>query len=165
VTEGTLTPTKVVGFRIAQARKDRGIRQDELGERLSEYLGKSWTKQAVSEAERGNRKLDPTEFLAFAIVLDYPLAWFYLPPAGEAFAFPGRLVPLGELSDGPLIAPEDARQALFEELMAVYNDQRDALRENQQRVEALLSIAGTARPGTVAAKGDVPAPRAKGEKS
>jgi transcriptional regulator with XRE-family HTH domain len=114
-----MTPTQVVGQRIAQARKDRGIRQDELGGRLAEYLGKPWTKQAVSETERGNRHLDPTEFLAFTIVLDYPVAWFFLPPAGQPFRFPGRIVPLGEVADGPLLAPSDVRQALVEEQMAV----------------------------------------------
>jgi transcriptional regulator with XRE-family HTH domain len=147
VAQEPLKPTEIVGRRIAQARKDRGIRQDQLGERLAEYLGKPWTKQAISETERGNRHLDPTEFLAFTIVLDYPLAWFFLPPSGEAFQFPGRVVPLGELRDGPLLASEDSRQALVEEQMAILNETRRALSENERRVRGLLSITAVGRIG------------------
>jgi transcriptional regulator with XRE-family HTH domain len=70
-----MTPEQVVGKRIAMARENRGIgRQEELGAHLADYLGKPWTKQAVSETDRGNRRLNPTELLAFATVLDYPVA-------------------------------------------------------------------------------------------
>jgi transcriptional regulator with XRE-family HTH domain len=145
-------PARVMGLRIAQARKDRGIRQEDLGSRLAPYLGKTWPKQAVSQVENGNRKLDPTEFLAFAIVLDYPLAWFFLPPSGEPFKFPGRVVPLGEVADGPLLSSGDATQALVEEQMAILHELIRAQREAQQRVEGLLSI--TRHPAEAKSPGD-----------
>jgi transcriptional regulator with XRE-family HTH domain len=138
-----LTPEQVVGHRIASARSDRGIRrQEELGARLEDYLGKPWTKQAVSETERGNRKLNPTELLAFATVLGYPVSWFFVPPAGEPFRLPGRVVPVGELAQGPLRGAEEAgiSAALFDEQMAILNAGHRFTLELSRRVTGLLAI-------------------------
>jgi transcriptional regulator with XRE-family HTH domain len=153
-----MSPEQVVGRRIARAREDRGIRtQEELGARMAEYLGKSWTKQAVSEAERGNRRLNPTELLAFATVLDYPVSWFFLPPAGEPFRFPGRIVPVGELGKGPLRAAEEEgiSAALFYEQKALLQELIHFRDEAERRVSGLLAIT---TPSTVVATAAVPTP-------
>jgi transcriptional regulator with XRE-family HTH domain len=137
---------------------DREIkRQEELGARLAEYLGKPWTKQAVSETERGNRKLNPTELLAFATVLDYPVSWFFMLPAGEPFRFPGRIVPVGELSEGPLLAAADPdiRAALGDEQMAILNEGYRFTNELNRRVRGLLAI--TERAASVAAEAGIAA--------
>jgi transcriptional regulator with XRE-family HTH domain len=141
--ERAMTPEQVVGHRIAAARVDRGIRrQEELGARLAEYLGKKWTKQSVSETERGNRRLNPTELLAFATVLDYPISWFFLPPAGEPFSLPGRVVPVGELAEGPLRSAQEEgiSAALFDEQMAILTELDRSRSEVARRVRGLLAI-------------------------
>jgi transcriptional regulator with XRE-family HTH domain len=134
--EEAMTAEQVVGRRIASARSDRGIRrQEELGARLEDYLGKPWTKQAVSETERGNRRLNPTELLAFATVLDYPVSWFFVPPAGEPFRLPGRVVPVGEGAEEAGISA-----ALFDEQMAILNAGHQFALELSRRVTGLLAI-------------------------
>jgi transcriptional regulator with XRE-family HTH domain len=140
--QDALTPEQVVGRRITRARKDRGIsRQEDLGARLAEYLGKPWTKQAVSETERGNRRLNPTELLAFATVLRYPVSWFFLPPTAR-LKFPGRVVLVGELSDGALraAADEDIRQLLQNEQMVVLYALERAYNEANERMLGLLEL-------------------------
>jgi hypothetical protein len=142
-----LTPEQVVGRRIAQARP-RGYRQEDLGVDLARYLGKKWTKQAVSETERGNRKLNPTELLAFAAVLGYPVSWFFLPTAHAApfrfagFRFPVGIVPSSELEKGPLRGAEnpDIRRALEQEQQAVLNDAYRYMEDLQQRLLELNEI-------------------------
>jgi transcriptional regulator with XRE-family HTH domain len=142
-----LTPEEVVGRRIAQARQDQRFRQEDLGAELARYLAKKWTKQAISETERGNRKLNPTELLAFAAALGYPVSWFFLPPTTGAFPFPGfrfpdRIVPISELEKGPLLGAEnpDIRQALEQEQKAILNSTRRFMEDVQQRVRELHEI-------------------------
>jgi transcriptional regulator with XRE-family HTH domain len=70
-----MTPERLVGRNIAAARKEEEngrewLSQEALGQRLEFYLGKAWTKQAVSDAESGKRHLDPTELLAFVYALE-----------------------------------------------------------------------------------------------
>jgi hypothetical protein len=71
-----LTLEELVGRNIAAARTESGggrewLSQEALGQRLAFYLGKPWTKQAVSDAENGRRRFDPTELIAFAYALEH----------------------------------------------------------------------------------------------
>jgi hypothetical protein len=66
-----------------------------------------------------------------------------LPPAfRRAIPIPTRDVPLGELSDGPLLAASDPdiRHALAEEQMAILNGLRRMRAETDERVNGLLEI-------------------------
>lgn len=80
---------QVIGGRIAEFRRvlDRerrengegGLSQEELGRRLGDYLTnkdgsrKEWAKQAVWQAERGERAFTAVELVAFALVLGVTL--------------------------------------------------------------------------------------------
>jgi transcriptional regulator with XRE-family HTH domain len=88
-----MTPSELVGRRIAEARQERGMTQEELGQALAPYLGRPMVKQTVSLIEGGTREVSVTELLAMALVLVRPLHWFirgdYPQDAGDTVTFPG----------------------------------------------------------------------------
>lgn len=49
---------------LVAARKDAGVRQVDLSERLN------WPQPTISNVERGIRRMDVVEFIAFARALD-----------------------------------------------------------------------------------------------
>lgn len=94
------TIPKVVGQRMKEARLERGLTQAELGERLRPYLGRGWSKQAVSAAEDGRREFTAAELIAIAACLEKTLgSFFMIAPGPQGFVqFPGGYkVPAGEL--------------------------------------------------------------------
>lgn len=60
---------EVVGINVARLREQRRLPQAELGELLGQYLGKPWTRQAVSAAEKGRRAFAVAELVALAAAL------------------------------------------------------------------------------------------------
>jgi transcriptional regulator with XRE-family HTH domain len=74
---------EAVGHRLRQAREDHGLTQAELGEKLKLYLGKAWSRQAVSLAEAGQRSFTAAELVALARLLELPSPGSLLvPPLG-----------------------------------------------------------------------------------
>jgi transcriptional regulator with XRE-family HTH domain len=75
---------ELVGANIAQARTgrppDQRMTQAQLGEAIEKYLGRSWSRQAVSLAEQGKRDFTAAELVALAAVLEVPVASLFLPP-------------------------------------------------------------------------------------
>jgi transcriptional regulator with XRE-family HTH domain len=78
---------QVVAYNIAQARKKRGWTQRELGAELAKVTGTPWSNALVSAAEAGwsgatgrVRSFDVDDVAAFALALDLPIGWFFLPP-------------------------------------------------------------------------------------
>lgn len=71
---------EVVGRRVAELRDTTEMSQQELGRRLGELLGRPWSRQAVSAAEKGRRAFTAAEILALAHVFEVPVARFYSPP-------------------------------------------------------------------------------------
>jgi transcriptional regulator with XRE-family HTH domain len=90
---------EVVGQRVAELRAPTGMTQAELGQKLGELLGKPWSRQAVSAAEKGGRAFTAAELLALAYVLEVPVGRLLTPPLGAL------TVRLGE--DGPLVGRRD----------------------------------------------------------
>ncbi len=77
----------MVGYNVARGRRLRGLTQTELGQRLADLTGTPWSRATVSVAEKSwdgdsgrSRHFDADELAAFAIALDLPIAWFFLPP-------------------------------------------------------------------------------------
>lgn len=64
----TVKIEQVIGERIAQVREENAWTQDEVGRRLGEVLGKSWSRQAVWNAERGQRVFTARELIALQLV-------------------------------------------------------------------------------------------------
>jgi len=127
----TMTAEKLVGLRIAEARRKQEWTQRELGEQLEDLLGAVWGEQAVSDAETGRRKLDPTELLAFALTLGRHPAWFLQLRGGEAI----------EIGD-KRIGPRKLLQDYAVPGLAVYTEVLlDGLQGLQREVQMLYKLA------------------------
>ena len=91
---------EVIGQRLTLYREVAHLSQERLGERLGEYLGKKWTRQAVSHAEHGRRDFRAAELVALAKVIGVPVARLMVPPEGtKRIELGGQGIAAGELSD------------------------------------------------------------------
>jgi transcriptional regulator with XRE-family HTH domain len=70
---------ELVGARIREKRDELGWSQQELGEKVGEYLGRPWSRQAVSLAEKGQREFGVADLLTLAMTLGVPPIWLMLP--------------------------------------------------------------------------------------
>lgn len=59
----------VVGENVKRARKREGITQTLLGKGLAALVGRTWTKQTISQLEKGTRQLDSEELVQVAAAL------------------------------------------------------------------------------------------------
>jgi transcriptional regulator with XRE-family HTH domain len=75
----TMRVEQMIGKRVRQAREEADLSQREFGERVGDVLGKRWTPQAVSQAEKGERDWRAKDLVAMAWILRRPVAWFYTP--------------------------------------------------------------------------------------
>lgn len=71
---------QIVGYQVARARERRQLSQAELGQQLARYLGKPWSRQTVSVAEKGGRAFIAAELAALAHLLEVPVEGFFKPP-------------------------------------------------------------------------------------
>ncbi|MDP9225588.1 MAG: helix-turn-helix domain-containing protein, partial [Actinomycetota bacterium] len=77
---------ELVGRRIQMLRaqvlaadRTAAMTQEEFGQRMGEYLGRPWSKQTVSAAEKGKRNFDLQELLAITAVLGTTLEYLLSP--------------------------------------------------------------------------------------
>lgn len=63
--------SKQLGFRIRQAREQRGLSQEEFAAAVAKDQG------AISDYENGKRKLAAIDLPTFATVLEVPLLYFF----------------------------------------------------------------------------------------
>lgn len=68
-----------IGARVRWVRELSQLSQAELGERLGEKLGRAWSRQAVSVAEKGGRAFTAAELVAISEVLDTTIADLFRP--------------------------------------------------------------------------------------
>ena len=61
---------EVIGRQIARLRAQRQLSLTDLGQALGRYLGRPWSRQAVHQAERGQRSFTAAELTALALALD-----------------------------------------------------------------------------------------------
>jgi transcriptional regulator with XRE-family HTH domain len=87
---------EMIGKRIRTAREMREWTQQELGQRVEPYLGRAWTRQAVSTAEKGGRDFTAAELVTFASVFHADVATFFLPDA-PTIELPGCTLTEAEL--------------------------------------------------------------------
>ncbi|TQK19104.1 transcriptional regulator with XRE-family HTH domain [Microbacterium sp. SLBN-154] len=73
---------KIVGQNVARLRAAKGWSQPQFGEEIGSLLkSKPWTRQAVSNAEKGQRAFTVADLVALACVLETsPAALLTLPP-------------------------------------------------------------------------------------
>ena len=84
---GTVSVLQVVAHNLRTGRQIRKLTQEALGRVLTDITGTPWSRATVSAAENGwrgkkrrVRHFDAEELVAFAIALNLPLIWFFLPP-------------------------------------------------------------------------------------
>lgn len=82
---------EVIGRQIAHLRAQRQMSLADLGEALGPYLGRPWSRQAVHQAERGQRAFTAAELTALALALDTSVQVLFRADSGEV-ELPGRTV-------------------------------------------------------------------------
>jgi transcriptional regulator with XRE-family HTH domain len=61
---------EAIGRQVSRLRAQRRLSLTDLGEALGQYLDRPWSRQAVHQAERGQRSFTAAELTALALVLD-----------------------------------------------------------------------------------------------
>jgi transcriptional regulator with XRE-family HTH domain len=112
---------EAIGRQIAHLRAQRQLSQADLGEALGRYLGKPWSRQAVHQAERGQRSFTAAELTALALVLDTSVQALFRAEDGHV-ELPGRAIPPQEYRGILLNRQNDAPLDGLEELIVALND-------------------------------------------
>ena len=73
------------------ARKDEGLSQLELAERVSAVVGRQWDQGKISRIESRKRAITWDEILAFSEAQDRPLHWYTYGPNVSISTIPGYL--------------------------------------------------------------------------
>src|SRR5437763_1475042 len=82
---------QAIGRQIATLRAQRRLSLADLGEALGGYLGKPWSRQAVHQAERGQRSFTAAELTALALALDTSVQALFR-AEDDPIELPGRAI-------------------------------------------------------------------------
>lgn len=93
----------------------------ELGEALGGYLDRPWSRQAVHQAERGQRSFTAAELTALALVLDTSVPALFR-AEDDPIELPGRAVPREEYRGILLNRERDMPLDGVEELIVALHD-------------------------------------------
>ena len=93
---------QIVGGHMRERREELGLTQEHVGGQLEPLLGRPWSRQAVSAAEKGDRSFAAAELVALASVLNTTVGDLLRPPVQEPEVYLG----------GPYPVPRDALLAL-----------------------------------------------------
>ena len=112
---------EAVGRQVARLRAQRELSLAELGEALGRYLGRPWSRQAVHQAERGQRSFTAAELTALALALDTSIQALFR-AEDDQIELPGRVIS-GEEYRGTLLNREnDSPLDGLEELISALHD-------------------------------------------
>jgi len=147
-----------IGRQIARLRAQRQLSLTDLGEALGRYLGRPWSRQAVHQAERGQRSFTAAELTALALVLDTSVPALFRAES-EQIDLPGRAVPAEEYRGVLLSRETDAPLDGVEELIVALHDigevlSRPALLRLARIGRAAEEVGETGRPALAAARAD-----------
>lgn len=142
----TVRLEQAIGQRIRVGREAHEWSQAELGQRLERYLGRTWTRQAVSTAEKGGRDFGASELVALAAVLGVHLGWLFTTDAAE-IELPGCTITGPELYERLAETPEagnqqrvgDSLELLHSKALDGLEEARAALRNAGEYVKWLRS--------------------------
>ena len=112
---------EAVGRQIARLRAQRRMSLAELGQALGRYLEKPWSRQAVHQAERGQRSFTAAELTALSLVLDTSVQALFR-AEHEQIELPGRVVSPEEYRGILLNREKDAPLDGLEELIVALDD-------------------------------------------
>jgi transcriptional regulator with XRE-family HTH domain len=128
---------EVIGQRMKDFRELEGMSQRELGEGLEPYLGKPWSRQAVSTAETGGRAFTAIELITIAAVLGTSVSRLMtlMPAVGEL-----------ETPGGVVISGRDTAAVVVSRMSpnVIYSEMQSAITELAQRLAELETEAAQA---------------------
>ena len=132
---------EAIGRQISRLRARRQLSLTDLGEALGQYLDKPWSRQAVHQAERGQRSFTAAELTALALALDTSVQTLFHAD-DEPIELPRRTVPAQEYRGILLNRDPEAPLDGVEELIVALHDIGEVL--------ARPALARLARIGRVA---------------
>jgi transcriptional regulator with XRE-family HTH domain len=112
---------EAIGQQIARLRTQRQLSLADLGESLGRYLGKPWSRQAVHQAERGQRSFTAAELTALALVLDTSVQALFR-AEDDQIELPGRTIAAEEYRSILLNRQNDTPLDGVEELIVALHD-------------------------------------------
>src|ERR1700683_683296 len=112
---------EAIGRQIAHLRTQRHLSLTDLGEALGHYLDRPWSRQAVHQAERGQRSFTAAELTALALVLDTAVQALFR-AEDDHIELPGRGSPPQEDRAMLLTRQNDTPLDGLEELIVAMND-------------------------------------------
>jgi transcriptional regulator with XRE-family HTH domain len=112
---------EAIGRQIARLRARRELSLADLGEALGDYLGKPWSRQAVHQAERGQRSFTAAELTALALALDTSVQALFRAENGQ-IELPGRAISSEEYRGTLLNRQNDTPLDGLEELIVALHD-------------------------------------------
>ncbi len=141
---------EAIGRQIAHLRTQRRLSLTDLGEALGQYLERPWSRQAVHQAERGQRSFTAAELTALALVLDTSVPGLFR-AENEQIELPRRAVAPEEYRAVLLSRETDAPLDGVEELIVAVHDigeilSRPALARLARIGRAAEQVAGSGRP-------------------
>ena len=138
---------EAIGRQIARLRTQRQQSLADLGEALGCYLGKPWSRQAVHQAERGQRAFTAAELAALALALDTSVQALFR-AEDDQIELPGRAISPEEYRGILLNRQKDTPLDGLEELIVALNDigevlERPALARLARIGRAAEQVTGT----------------------
>jgi transcriptional regulator with XRE-family HTH domain len=112
---------QAIGRQIARLRAQRQLSLADLGEAIGCYLGKPWSRQAVHQAERGQRSFTAAELTALALALDTSVQALFR-AEDDQIELPGRVLSPEEYRGTLLNRQSDSPLDGLEELIIALND-------------------------------------------
>jgi transcriptional regulator with XRE-family HTH domain len=138
---------EAIGRQIAHLRAERQLSLADLGEALGRYLGKPWSRQAVHQAERGQRSFTAVELIALALAFDTSVQALFR-AEDDQIDLPGRAISPEEYRGTLLNRQGDSPLDGLEELIVALHDigevlQRPALARMTRIARAAEQAAGS----------------------
>jgi transcriptional regulator with XRE-family HTH domain len=132
---------EAIGRQVARLRARRQLSLADLGEALGRYLDKPWSRQAVHQAERGQRSFTAAELTALALALDTSVQALFRAD-NEQIELPGRAIVPDEYRGILLNRQNDTPLDGLEELIVALHDIGEVL--ERPSLARLLRIARAA---------------------
>jgi transcriptional regulator with XRE-family HTH domain len=112
---------EAIGKQVSRLRARQQLSLTGLGEALGQYLDKPWSRQAVHQAERGQRAFTAAELTALALALDTSVQTLFRAD-DEPIELPRRTVPAQEYRGILLNRDPEAPLDGVEELIVALHD-------------------------------------------
>lgn len=130
---------EIIGRRITVEREKLGLTQAQLGEHLQGLLGRKWSRQAVSSAEKGRRVFAASDLVAFAAALDVTVDRLVIAPAGiqTVILVQGQTIPAWQLTNPLNFEPSLAPSNHLRTLKSVFGEMQALMDRAAHEVEEI----------------------------